>query len=425
MKSSKLYLLLFVLIFLIFIFFSNLSVKADDGIFKDSEYTNVIFNPSNKKRQFDYSKFKITQPKLVLDALGNYSLDYSYGVPNEKGGSQRYVEFRMKFSREFEKTIQSVSVEPSDNVKVDNNVPSKYKGKTNFERVETAPDGGNIYINNIYLDKYHGGSGEVSVKLKPKFIDQDSKIYAYMRSDTLSNFRVWPIFDALRIFDYDNFGSYYNSRILAEQVNSSQNNINKVKKNIDSQVNDSQYSYNTKQRLLNKINSIYNSGVNRINNQTEYVNSTLDNISKIEKDTVNEINNALNGVSELEFNQVPDMNFGVRKISSQNTIFPLLSPIKLIVNSLNNSTGWKIDLSISNLVNDQNGYILPATYIMNNINYSPNITFNYYDSGKAKNGKISIDKNINDGPKVYVPSGQQKEGNYMGNATWTIRQSPI
>ncbi|WP_157945068.1 WxL domain-containing protein [Apilactobacillus quenuiae] len=428
--------------------------SADAGDAVPSDLTSMRF--SETPYDIIYHSIYKMNPNDIQFSLPNFSsssnyniLNYNIGVPIKSGGLERYTEFRVKTSNDLQNAISSLKVTPTGLSKAKNissSVQNDYQNSGlnipgyNLGSEPSTPyfdsDNSKVYLSSMYLGNAHGGQGNISLRLNPVFISKSSKIYTYMFSNTLYKIQYQPTFEVLRILDYDALnGDQHNSYVLGQKQNdanskisqSQQNIINKIQ-NLDSNL----YSDDIKQTFINAANNIADNGrgdvnklVNDTNNSKNYTNGVLDQINNKVAAIIDSLNNIINSYSLFKIISVPDFNFGQVSISSTNNIISLPSNTNAIIRSINSNNGWNLNLSISDLINDQNNQPLHADYLMNGNSYSPNDTIPYYNVSNSNNGDFSISKSPADNLQIKIPAGSARIGTYSGTATWTLKNDPL
>ncbi|MCK8607398.1 hypothetical protein [Apilactobacillus ozensis] len=424
---------------------------------KDEEYyVNYYSTKNGYDFQSKYSPFALVKPSFNDK---NYSiLRYQMGVPMNKSGARRYIEYRVKPSADLNDAISSFDIEPigikeskpgSENEKRYNNNglnPSPYRYSLNDKNFKNQDsDGINTYVSSSYLNNSNGGNAIVTVRLKDVFINKNSMIYTYMISNTLHIYRsngqkngsesVYPTFEALRSINYDDMqGDKHNSYVLNQLKNKAKNQINGEYEELVNRIknlDNPPYDEYIKSSMLSELQKykqgssiddsfgIYN--IDKIedkdSNYKDKINNQLDDIVET---TTSKMKSVILNFKYLKMAMMPDLDFGTHFINN----FKSISLDKNIVSTIRsfNSKAYSINLSISNLKN-ADGYSLNPAYDFDGNIYKYDESFMYYNIVNSPNGdnKIITDK---DEIKLIVPISRIKVGNYTGTATWNIRKGP-
>ncbi|MEJ6347678.1 hypothetical protein R4Y45_00180 [Holzapfeliella sp. He02] len=384
-------------------------------------------NANQRRYPFKPNDIKISSPRLIKLSSGRFQLSYDFGYPISEGGASRFLEYRIKVSKELSNAISGINIVPIG-AKVDNK-PGRNNEHFNFsDRISFDSDGQKVFSSGAYLeDGYNGGEATINIRLNGTFINEKSYLSSYMLSDTEYNRPVWPSFQAVRNLNYNNFGKLYNSTLLkTEQQDANsiiQNEYSKIKKKLDN----SNLSKKIKQQITNELNQIRKNYTNRINSQSKFENKTLSTIENLTNQSVKDMNNALNKTYSLSIINIPSLNFKEALIDSEKLLLETDSSQNVAVNyfSPNNSTAsnWNISLSVSDLY--FNNHALKASFLFKNQIYAPNTTFTFHNDKYTHNGNYSITKTPKEGVRLLVNPGIALNGTYSGKATWTISESPV
>lgn len=216
------------------------------GRFSNTQYNiSYPFNGSNPS----YSNFQLnltnTTPVYFSSTnngnLTSQSFSYNVGTPNkDKGAASRYIEFRVKASKNLESSISSIDIHPDSGSHSDPGCSrnKKYKKMVqptvgswdpslNSSGSFTDVDGNKVFIANSWLGNGFGGSATINIHLKrAKFIDNNSTISTYSASNTLNPIlssyitAYHPVYEALRIFRAPqlNPNNDYNKQVLEDEM---------------------------------------------------------------------------------------------------------------------------------------------------------------------------------------------------------------
>ncbi|WP_220728936.1 hypothetical protein [Apilactobacillus xinyiensis] len=426
----------------------------------ENEEYYVTYHSTNANSAYDFqsprSPFSLVKPSFNDK---NYNiLKYQMGVPMNKQGARRYIEYRVKPSADLNNAISSFNIEPigvkeskpgTENEKrYDNNGlnanPHSYSLNDKDFKTQDS-DGINTYISSSYLNNSNGGNAIVIVKLKDVFINKSSKIYTYMISNTLHIYRangqkngsesVYPTFEALRLINYDDLhGDEHNSYVLNQMKNNAKNKINEAYDKMYNQIqnlNNPPYDDYVKSNMLSKLQAYKNGSslddsfgeynIDSIKDtDSNYNDKTVKNIKNIVSNTISKIQNTINTFKYLKMVLVPNLDFGTHFINQFNN-FILDKNLLSTVRSFNDKD-YSINLSISNLKNND-GYRLNPIYSFDGNIYKYDESFMYYNTSSSPNGDNEIIKN-KDELKLIVPVSRIKIGSYSGTATWNIRKGP-
>lgn len=407
----------------------TVNAKTSYG-FSDTNYENEVgererTNGNKRRYPFIASNIAISTPRLQKTSSGQFQLVYQYGYPMTRGGAERFLEYRVKFSKDLEKIVSGISIDPVG-AKADPRPPNSKK-KYNFEnRVGQDSDGYKVFSSGVYLGSgYNGGDANIYITLSRSFIPQNTFISSYMISSTEVTRPVYPSFEAVRILQYSQFGKQYNEALLKSEKDQ---NIDKLKKTYDDlikKINDSSLSQKTKEAVSSDIKDILGKAVQKINSETQFENKTLQSIETIADVAIDNMNDAYGNLSEFTITSLPNLNFGVQLIQSKKTIYETVDDqvIKglLVVMNATTPSNINVNLSISDLKSKT--HTLSAMYALGNKLYKPNTAFAFI-SGTQRSGEFTLKRQSSEGVKLIVYPENVHAETYTGTATWSISKGP-
>lgn len=399
--------------------------------FSDVDYENEVGDrerSATNKRRYPFlpSNISISTPRLRKLGNGQFQLVYQYGYPITKGGAERYLEYRVKFSRELEDLVSGISITPVG-AKADPK-PSKDKQKYNFEnRIRQDSDGHKVFSSGVYLGSgYNGGDANIYITLKRSFIPQEAFIASYMVSSTEVRRPVYPSFEAVRILQYENFGQLYNEELLKTEKEEDITRLKRASESLINKINGSGLSQNLKATANHQIESIVNDTIEQVNSQTAFENSTLEVIENLVDTAIFNMTNLFDNLSEVTITSLPHLDFGVQFIRSRESIYETIDDQVveglLVLMNASATSSLSISLSISEFQSEN--HTLKTMYMMGEQAYAPNTTFTFVSGSQKRSGKFAIIKKPSEGVKLIVYPDNLYAKSYTATATWSITNGP-
>lgn len=427
----------------------NLTEVFTDDFFKTGSYKNQIVKGQQGNNFIDYDN-KIRNIQMGIDDGEKY-IDITYGSPGSNGGHDRYVNFQMEFSntlRNDDNMIDGDKTKLYHNPEKQDTVSKPIKmsqySKTYFDKNNNNQ---RVYSYNFNLKNYHSGSVTLRVyfknnikKREPSFTYnfKEPLIFLYYRSgdhnyDNNNDLKPeYHIFETAQTLYYDDL------------VDAMANNIENNRMFIYNNVLKTNLDHEDRVELYKNIN---NSAQYNNTTPSDSVTSSYKSITRIRYivnnykkypsliNTQEKILDKLSKIHMLKFNSSPpDLYFN--KSSSSSGISNLLSQIlkkNLIIDRFQanlkapggnrpiRNSNFTINLSLSNLKNDNHNLNGQYFTIDNNQRINPNESFQYYYDNSNTNGKVTKNmKNI----QLHFQKYAATSGNYKGTATWNLVDGP-
>ncbi|WP_140925337.1 hypothetical protein [Apilactobacillus micheneri] len=461
-------------------FYNGSELNLTKSRFSDSQYNIAYpFIPNYIYKKYEPNIISTVPKYNSNDDNGlSQSLTYTIGSDNSYGGAERYMEFRVKASKDLEGSIQNISIstnkESFPSIILDSYIPPLDNNKYNkivSPTVNTSqwkPElkkGGNsgtfndsdntkVFIANKYIADSNGGTATINIKLKgAKFLNNDSKIYTYVASNSLypggANYSLayHPVYEALRIFGSDqlNPNNDYNKKVLEDEmkdpyIKEIEDHYNSIINEIPSKFPVPPYNQDSINDYKKRLTEDKDKGIADITNATHameasgnYDDAIFDYFKNTASSTINKMNNEEKPGklpprpnNLLQINSVPNLEFGTHLIWHNDMTYDLSSVTNVSITDINYKK-WNLDLSISDLNSDNN--ILNNSYVMNGKKYSSNEIMPYYSYNEDKSdahSNINITKKPDEYDNIHmnVPYDNMK-GDYHGVAHWQLTSSPI
>ncbi|TPR26488.1 hypothetical protein DY120_01990 [Apilactobacillus micheneri] len=424
-----------------------------EDFFKTYNYENQITSSGKGGSAFNDYDNSVRNIDMGIDEGEKY-VDITYGSQGSTGGDRRYVNFQMEFSnilRNDENMIDGSKTRIYHNPEQQHTISKPI----NLSQMHTYKDKNNdnqkVYSYTFDLADYHSGSITLRVYFKNKFeINKKEPKFSYNHKDRL-------VYLYYKSGDYGYDKGYYSkpeyhtfetaqTLYYDNLIDAMVQKININRGFILSNISHTNLDHNDKINLYKNVNEnakyINNGGKPNVTVAKSY--PSIINIHYIVNgynhypgliQTQEDIMDNLSKISLLNFNSSPP-NLYFNNSTTNSGISNLMN--KTLKDTLNinrfqarlksqgndystRNSNFKINLSLSNLKNNNHSLLGEYFTVGNNQYINPNTTFQYDYDNRNTNGKVTRNmKNI----QLHFKKYAAPSGNYKGTATWNLVDGP-